>query len=303
MNRSAPRRLAPMLGSAIALTLAFGALARGADDEATVKAWLEVCKHYSGQFTVVPAKEDGAAYERLPQPVFRHAQPARGNDVGAVWLWVDPLGRPVVIGDTFTWSVNRTDRHVTQEFHSLVDIALEVRLDGRVRWSPRAQAIGWRPVPDAPVAADSKAGRTREARAIARRFSGHTTDAMGGRWELRTIPQPVHQYDLSEKADRQAGALFALCQGTDPEVWLALECRQVADGARWHYACAAFTDYEVRVLLDDKEVWQQGRFDHANHRNDEPHWIETISDSVELPAPAAGESKPAPDAKTVPLGR
>jgi len=289
---------------ALALLLTFAPAARGADDEATVKAWLKVCEHYSDRFVITPAKTEGTVFERLPQPVFRHAQPARGNDVGAVWLWVDRQGRPVVIGDTFTWSVNRTDRHVTQEFHSLVEIPLEARLGDQVRWSPPAKGVDWRPIDGLPAAADNKAGRAREARALARRFSGYTTDSKDGRWELRSIPQPVHQYDLPEKADRQAGALFALCQGTDPEVWLALECRQGAgaEGLRWHYACAAFTDYEVRVQLDGKEVWQQGRFDHANHRSDEPHWIETISNSVELPAEADG-SKTAPDTKAVPIGR
>lgn len=286
MNRFCFRTFLPL--GACLLALSFPGPAGAADDEATVKAWLDVCRHYSGQWTVTPTGEGAAAYERLPQPIFRHAQPARGNDVGAVWLWVDRENRPVAIGDTFTWSENKAERHVTQEFHSLVGVALDARLDGQRLWTPPAPGVEWRVIPDSPAAGETKAARSREARAIVRRFSGHTVDGQKGRWELRIAPQPVHQYDLEGPQERQAGALFALCQGTDPEVWIALECRRTAEGLRWHYAPAMFTDHEVHVALDDKEVWQRDSFDHGHHRSDEPHWIETISDDARLPAaPAA----------------
>ena len=51
------------------------------------------------------------------------------------------------------------------------------------------------------------------------------------------------------------GALFALCQGTDVEIVLAIEARRTAQGYRWHYGCGDFSDYRLFVRLDDDEVW------------------------------------------------
>ena len=64
--------------------------------------------------------------------------------------------------------------------------------------------------------------------------------------------------------------MFAFCQGTDPEIILAIEARCTADGFRWHYGCAAFSDYRLHVRLDGAEVWTPPRGPADGRKN--PHW-------------------------------
>jgi hypothetical protein len=274
------------------LLLSLAVPVRG-DDEAAVKAWLQVCDDYSRKFSFVPADMALGPIERGAQPIFRHAQPARGNDIGAVWIWTDSKGRPAVIGDTFTWSVNQPDRHITQEFHALTEVALEVRFDQRRCWSPAGGGLVWKEVPGATPPFEMKTARQREGRGLARRFSGHSIDGKSGRRELRVVPQPVFQYESAgEKDSRQGGAVFAFCEGTDPEAWLLLEVRRTTDGPRWFFACAPFTDYAVRIQFDEQDVWQADAY--RSGRTDQPHWIETIDKGVLPRVAPPSDTGPAP---------
>jgi hypothetical protein len=53
------------------------------------------------------------------------------------------------------------------------------------------------------------------------------------------------------------GALFALISsaGTDPEVLLLIEAKETDGKIQWEYACGRFSDWELRILRKDKEVW------------------------------------------------
>jgi hypothetical protein len=253
-------------------------------DESTVtKAWLAVCDKQAAEFAISAAATPDKPFRRIAQPVFRHAQPARGNDVGAVWLWVDDKNRPVAVGDIFAWSINDAPvRSVTHEFHSLADVPLVGSFEGSPRWTPKAAGLVWKPVPDGPVPGKSKADRQRQARDLARGFSANSVDFQSGRWELRLIPRPVHQYDV-DGGDRQvSGALFAMCQGTDPELWLAIETRPTSEGARWHFAFASFTDYEVQARHDSVDVWSCPKYVHGI--NTEPHFVDSVAQQVSLPS-------------------
>lgn len=288
-----------MKRAVILILLLSAAVPLRGDDEASVKAWLQVCDDYSRKFSFVPADGTLAPLERAEKPIFRHAQPARGNDIGAVWIWTDSKGRPAVIGDTFTWSVNQPDRHVTQEFHALTDGGLEVRFNQRPCWSPAGGGLAWKEVAGVAPPSDMKGARQREGRALARRFSGHSIDAKSGRRELRVAPQPVYQYESTgEKDVRLAGAVFAVCEGTDPEAWLLLESRRTADGHRWFFACVPFTDYALRMRFDDQEAWQADGYQQGH--NDQPHWIETIDKGVIIPAAVPPSPSPSPSPSLTP---
>ncbi len=127
----------------------------------------------------------------------------------------------------------------------------------------------------------SKADRQRQARDLARGFSANSVDFQQGRWELRLIPRPVHQYDAGDNDKGTSGALFAMCQGTDPELWLALETRPTAEGSRWHFAFASFTDYAVQARHDSVEVWSCPKYVHGI--NTERHFVDSVARQVSLP--------------------
>ncbi len=264
----------------VAVVLAQPAKSEGDTD--LVKRWLAVCQSQAEQYAIGPMNAARPRFQRVKEPIFRHATPARGNDIGAVYLWVDAEQRPMVVSDIFAWSFNNEpQRQIVHECHSLASEPLDVLLDGQHKWKPKRGGLKWEPVSDAPTPLASKSQRIRQARELAQKFSAHTIDMQGGRWELRVLPQPVYQYEVMKDQSRETGAMFAVCQGTDPELWLLLEARSMNGKESWFYACASFTDYVLNVQCDGKEVWSCPKYQQGV--NDEPHWCEGVISNVIAP--------------------
>jgi hypothetical protein len=242
---------------------------RGQDAQ-RVDAWLKVSQDHAADYRLAPKDQPDKPLKLLPQAVFRHSQPVRGDDIGAVYLWVDDAGLPAALGTVFAYSYGDAgERWVAHEFHSLAATPLVGTWRGEAAWSPAEPGVAWKEVPDSPAPAKIANARLRQMRDIGRRMTAHSTDASGGRWELRLITQPIHQY-TAEKSDAIGGGVFLFCQGTDPEVILLLEARPGRDRPAWHYALAPFTDYGLSVTLGGTEVWSLDR----NHRatRTTPHW-------------------------------
>jgi hypothetical protein len=93
-------------------------------------------------------------------------------------------------------------------------------------------------------------------RRLAQEFTGHEIDRDGKRWELRLLPTPLYRYPPA-RAGVVDGALFALMSnaGTDPEVLLLLEAKEVGGKTHWEYACGRFSDWELHVQRRDREVF------------------------------------------------
>ena len=92
------------------------------DEAATKKAvtehWLGVADALAKDYVFRPIEAKDPAFELQPKAIFRHTQTVRGDDIGAVYLWKEPSGRPAVIGVIFAWTQGR-NRWVMHEFHSL----------------------------------------------------------------------------------------------------------------------------------------------------------------------------------------
>ena len=228
-------------------------------DTELIKAWLKISQKHAEDYVIHPTGDAKAAFKMLPQAVFRHSQPVRGDDIGAVYLWVDADKRPAVIGTTFAFTFQGDTRVVAHEFHSLADGPLTATWRGRQPWTPQQPGWEFRPVPMVPAASADPKVRVRQAREIARRFSANSIDHDERRWELRLVTKPIHEFDVPRPSQVQCGSLFVLCQGTDPELILSIEARQQDAEFRWHYAAASFTDYALRLRLDDKAVWSAER--------------------------------------------
>ena len=223
---------------ALALCLAAPPAPAG-NDAQLVKDWLRVCKAHADDYVISPADKPDEKFKMLTDPVFRHTQPVRGDDIGAVWLWVQEDGRPAAIGTVFAYSSGVGAggyRFVVHEFHSMLDRPLVAMWRGKPQWSTDRAGLEWNPVPGAPVPTDSTVQRARQMGELAREYRGHEIDAKGGRWELRLIPKPVYRYELKKKEAVLDGAVFVFCQGTDPEIIFSIEARSTSVGYRWHYA-------------------------------------------------------------------
>ena len=66
-------------------------------------------------------------------------------------------------------------------------------------------------------------------RALAQEFTGRQTNRAGVDSEMRLLAQPIYRYE-NTKGDLIDGGLFVFVQGTDPEMFLLIEARTVADG-------------------------------------------------------------------------
>ena len=224
------------------------------------KAWVKVCTARAKDFRIHPAGKADEEFRLLPSPVFYQNQPVRGDDIGAVYVWVHRDGRPAVIGAIFGFSrswITDGSRTVLHEMHSLAQVPLTAVWHGR----PTTIKVHfeWKPISDAPAPAESATQRLRQMRLLSRRFHGHSIDHSGRRWELRLIPRPLYHYQAKGNDLVLGGGLFAFCQGTDTEIVLALQARQTADGYRWHYGCADFSDYGLYMRSDEAEVWKSPR--------------------------------------------
>ncbi|HJS07480.1 MAG TPA: hypothetical protein VJ809_07455 [Pirellulales bacterium] len=243
---------------------------RGQDAQ-RVAAWLKVSLDHAAQYRLAPKDKPDAALKMLPNAVFRHSQPVRGDDIGAVYLWVDESGLPGALGTVFAYSYGGPgERWVAHEFHSLASTPLMGKWRDASAWSPAEPGVEWKEVPKAPPVVASATARLRQMREIGRRVAVQSTDANDSRWELRLITQPIYQYTARQPADTLGGGVFLFCQGTDPEVILLLEAREVDGRQTWHYALAPFTDYGLSVSLDGNEVWSLAK----GHRptRTSPHW-------------------------------
>jgi hypothetical protein len=251
-------------------------------DTELVQRWRLACQQQAELYTIGFKDRNQPRFQRLKTPIFSHATPARGNDIGSVFLWVDAEQRPMMVADIFAWSLNNDpQRQIVHECHSLAPEPLDVLTGDRHVWKPQRPGLKWSVLPDAPPPPATKSQCWRQARELAQQFSANTVDHQGGRWELRVLPQPTYQYEAQNGESRQTGSMFAVCQGTDPELWILLETRRDGDKDQWYFACASFTDYELKVRWNDQDVWSCPKYVHGT--NNAEHFVEGLFSNVTPP--------------------
>ena len=209
------------------------------------------------QYRLLASSDARAPLE--PHVAIRWHNATRGGQGNALLvLWVHD-GRPAAAASVFALG------QLCHEFVSLSPAAGLVAHDGdRLVWSPSVAGVEFRRVPDAPAPAESPAGRLRQMKALARRFTATLTgwkSSENRREELRLLPQQLYRCDLKAAGathpDLRDGAVFAFVQGTDPEVLLLLEAVAQSDGTPgWQYAFARATSGGLEAQLDGKLVWK-----------------------------------------------
>ena len=208
-----------------------------------------------------PARERSLEFD--PTPILRWTNPLEEGDIhGAVYVWRDG-GRPVVLGQLFSYLNGRGGRVYCHAMHSLARRGESVTglRDGKVFWKPDSPGVEMHEVPMAPPPAANRAGRLSQMKAISRRFTAYTEEATRGKRILRLLPTPLDR--IPEGAEEDAdGALFSLVVGNDPEVILLVETATTPPtGAVWRYGLIRSTRSTSVVLLDEKEVWRHDASD------------------------------------------
>jgi hypothetical protein len=141
------------------------------------------------------------------------------------------------------------------EFLSLTEkkFSLKHKTQG-ARWDATASGLALKELPGAPKPAAGAAGRLTQMRQLARRFAAKERIDKE-LIECRLIAQPIDRYS-SEAEKIVDGAIFALANGTNPEIGILLE----TDGQGWKYGTLRLSSAESTVTLDGKEVAAYERF-------------------------------------------
>jgi hypothetical protein len=238
------------MGAAILFSLAMVRAMAAADDPSTERADYVREAYRQDAERCVFSTADGRTLELAKEPVLRWANDDDWS--GDVFVWTSD-GRPELIGCILSGPFGDL-RYIYHEFHLLAakPIAGATIQDGR-RWAP-ADGLKRERLDDVPVPAATASARLVQMRKIARGFTAFME--ADGRWELRLLPQPLMRYG-EEKDEVVDGALFSYVwtKGTDPEVILLLECVRDGNQLVWQYAPVLFTNREVWLKRDDREVW------------------------------------------------
>jgi len=213
------------------------------------------------------------------KPVYVWTNPLRsGGQNGAVFVWTY-RGRAEVIGSIFSYPAMGR-RQILHELHSLSSEILVPVREGPKTWQPKA-GFHLKPLPDAPVPADSARQRGFQLRALSRDFTAHSIDRQQTTWQLRLLPQPLFRYESTDPKVLD-GALFGFVTsaGTDPEAIIVLEARQTDQGPRWEYGIARFSDLNVFVEYKKVEVWKSVRGGEDIWDNDPQHVYRLFNDRI-----------------------
>jgi hypothetical protein len=252
------RRLVRQL-ALLALGIALACSASTADEPAQARRekLLTQMRELAEQTKIEIARSD-CRPELVNSPVFRYDdQPRRFIDA-TVWAWTSQ-GYPVAIQKIEA----RLNQSTGQPewgycFTSLTEDKLRVEwLSGRTFRSSEP-GISWDLVPGASAPGGRSADRRRQARDIARGFTGRIVinPKTNRSAEMRLLPTPMFEYDDVESGLLR-GAMFGFAvYGTNPDVLVLLEIRSQDGKPQWHFAAARMTTGGITLNYQEKRVWE-----------------------------------------------
>jgi hypothetical protein len=241
-----------MLACGFAVTLPLTAADTG---DGLAKKMLPIYTKDAEMYSIAVESAPMKQLELKKEPIFEWANPARHDQQGVVFLWLHD-GRPAAMASIFSHPHEKLPgRQIMHELHALDSEKLLVKRDSYHQWKPQAGLVR-KELPDAPAPSSTPLTRMLQIRKLAAEFTGHEIDYGRKQWELRLLPTPLYRYPTA-KTGVLDGALFALVSnaGTDPEVLLIIEAREVDGKLRWEYAMGRFSDFELHVKWKDKEVY------------------------------------------------
>lgn len=254
-----PRQLAEF---AFFLCVLSGALLRAApsqaadDDPTDVQRWYAFYEREAVARYQLVRGTDSSPLHFETTPILRWTNPLEDGQIhGAAYVW-SLKGRPVVVGQLFSYLNGKGGRVYCHAFHSLADGPLVGSRDGQTFWSPAEAGLQLREVPESPPPHASRTRRLSQMRDIARRFSAYTEEQTRGKRVLRLMPQPLYRYPELDQGRPGDGGIFSLAVGNDPELLLIIELVDGQSGPQWQYGLARSTRSTTVAQLDEVEVWR-----------------------------------------------
>lgn len=218
---------------------------------------LEKMRQVAGSIRVLADSQRAESAVKLRQePVLRYADNTRQTPESSLWVW-SAGGRPAaILAVEFYNPMDPRGPRWLYEIASLSTERIAAELDGNFRWTAKEPGLKLQALADAPPPAEKEARRLTQMKELRGRFTAYENATFSGRIELRPLATPLLRYS-DVKAELIDGAIFALANGTNPEVLLVLEAHGSKDKAAWRYALVQMTGEPVTVQLDGREIWKQ----------------------------------------------
>lgn len=206
------------------------------------------------QVEFVSRKDQPQLYDK---PLIRYDDQPRGFVDATMWTWTNNR-RPVALQKVEAMSgIDTGTPRWGFCFTSLAEPTIRAEWKHGLKYQSREAGTTFQPVPESPVVADKVTSRRRQLRDLARNFSARIVinPRANSTQELRLLTTPLYEYDNDEKLP--AGAVFGFaCNGTNPDLVIVVEAREV-DGKRlWHFAPARMTTGGLNVKYRDETVWK-----------------------------------------------
>lgn len=220
--------------------------------------------------------EKWSKVKRIEKPLLYYSEPTRNHDRGSVWAWCES-GRPVALAKLCQQVDVRSRWKIS--INNTSGGKLRARRDGDQWWLENESVVELKDIPDAPAPAMDAQQRQRQLKQLAMKFTGHEFwDPDNSRYELHRLERPLHTYK-DEDGGVQEGALYALTNGTNPEIMLFIEARvdpKNNSKAAWRFLVGRMAHSESHLDYDSKEVFTAPRATRLSGR-DKPYWLSYIN--------------------------
>ena len=245
------------------LILSLAAAAKGQDAQDNPAARLVAMRAIADSITVEKTAQSARVrVERLPEPVYRFDDPARHYSDGTVWAW-GRSARPVAL---LTLSRDRSPQEGLRWIAEMTSLepgpkSISATVPAFGTWKPVSAGVVMQKFRKAPVPAQDASRRLRQMKELVQQFRAYeffkpNNQATLQRYELRTLPQPLHRY-ADETSGLIDGGLFTISYGLNPEIVLLLEASREGstEPGAWRYGFARISIAAIHVELDGKEIW------------------------------------------------
>jgi hypothetical protein len=188
-------------------------------------------------------------------PLMKYTDVPRLIDMATLWVW-QVEGRPVALGKVEAYRREGCRRWLYCCASTSTGLVEARWPDGR-RFRARKAGIEWTAL-NGPVPQETAKGRLRQLKVLFRRFSA-TARELTTSEDLRALARPLHEYPPPKQGVLQGILCGFAANGTNPDVIVALETVNPADGKNaaksWRYGVLGMTAAGVSVKLDKKEVF------------------------------------------------
>jgi hypothetical protein len=241
------------VGLWLAMLAASGTHADDEQEAEATKRFQAYAKATAAKYDLKTAGDQPRQLKLRDESLLRWTNPLTANKAhGELFLWTD-RGRPAAVLSMYEYA---DAKGVIHEHHEWCSLALgPIQASGPKEWSPTVAGIELRRIPEAPPPADTATRRLRQMRDLGAHFTAEKTTPQNETRALRLLNQPTYRYEAGDP-EVVDGALFALVEATDPEIFLCLEARLLNRQPAWHYGLVRMNSVRVAASYQGHQVWE-----------------------------------------------